>query len=191
MRAAASATLFAFLGPFGTALDRDQLCRTLLTRARRTPIEVLLHFSVSTVARIGGLVRNAHRGNQRLTVAERKTVANVDRFLGGDWWHEPFRAISGIQDEGAATKAAMDVADRYCRDVGAQTGFHPVAFPVRPAPGRLPKYVLVLSPDHQQRRKVRLRRSSTWLARGASPCRLPSSPTRRLGRSRAGSAAAW
>ncbi|MFC4950789.1 three-Cys-motif partner protein TcmP [Pseudonocardia sp. GCM10023141] len=148
LRKAADAALFVFLDPFGTALDRPQLCHLLTTRPRWPPTEVLLHFSVSTVARIGGIVRKAHRQRQQLTAAERKTVANVDRFLGGDWWQAAFRTTAEDHDEGTATQAALDVANRYCTEIGHQTGFTPVAIPVRPAPGRLPKYVLVLFTRH-------------------------------------------
>ncbi|GAA5135530.1 three-Cys-motif partner protein TcmP [Pseudonocardia adelaidensis] len=149
LRDARGAALFVFLDPFGTALDRHQLCNSLLTQARREPTEVLLHFSVSTVARIGGLVRKAHRANQRLTASERKTVATVDRFLGGDWWHATFREIANDHDDGTANRAAMEVADRYCREIGEQTGFRAVPIPVQPAPHLLPKYVLVLFTRHQ------------------------------------------
>ncbi|MDQ4032260.1 MAG: three-Cys-motif partner protein TcmP [Actinomycetota bacterium] len=55
--ATSGAALFAFLDPFGTALDREQLRSQLLGRAGRAPTEILLHVSVSTVARIGGLLR--------------------------------------------------------------------------------------------------------------------------------------
>ncbi len=50
LSAAAGSALFAFLDPFGTALDRQQLRSDLLDRSGRAPTEVLLHFSISTVA---------------------------------------------------------------------------------------------------------------------------------------------
>jgi hypothetical protein len=34
---------------------------------------------------------------------DHKTVANVDRFLGGTWWQESFRAVAGEDDLAAAT----------------------------------------------------------------------------------------
>lgn len=145
---AVGAALFAFLDPFGTALDRDQLRSELLTRPGRAPTEVLLHFSVSTVARIGGLLRAASREGRDLDDQDRKTVANVDRFLGGSWWQESFRAVAGEEDLVTATDVALDVAERYCTTLGAETGFRSVLMPVRPAPMQAPKYVLVLFTRH-------------------------------------------
>lgn len=51
------AALFAFLDPFGTALDQEQISGPLLSRHSTAPVEVLLHMSVGTVARLGGLLR--------------------------------------------------------------------------------------------------------------------------------------
>lgn len=147
---AAGCALFAFLDPFGTALDREQLRRGLLGRAGRAPTEVLLNFSVSTVARIGGLLRGAYRDDRVLEDRDRKTVATVDRFLGGTWWQEPFRAVAGEQDLVTATDIALDVANRYCQSLAAETGFRSVSMPVRPAPMRDPKYVLVLFTRHPE-----------------------------------------
>lgn len=140
--------LFAFLDPFGTALDRQQLRSDLLGRAGRAPTEVLLHFSISTVARIGGLLRVAGWEQRELDEPDRKTVANVDRFLGGQWWHESFRAVANGEDLVTATKVALEVAQQYCADLCAETGFRSISMPVRPGPMQAPKYVLVLFTRH-------------------------------------------
>ena len=58
--AAGGAALFAFLDPFGTALDVGQLRAGLLRRPGRAPTEVLLHFSVLTIARMGGILNASH-----------------------------------------------------------------------------------------------------------------------------------
>lgn len=146
----AGSALFAFLDPFGTALDREHLRSGLLGRVGRAPTEVLLHFSVSTVARIGGLLRAAFRDQRALDERDRKTVANVDRFLGGTWWRESFRTVAGEEDLVTATEVALDVAGRYCNALAAETGFRSVSMPVRPAPMRAPKYVLVLFTRHPE-----------------------------------------
>ena len=147
------AALFVFLDPFGTALDAEQLVGMLRERRRNGPTEVLLHFSVLTIARIGAILRSA-RG-RRLTDADRKTIQRADAFLGGDWWHDAFAALAdkkvqrnaGVLDEDAAltaTDVAMSVAESFCRKVRSETGYRPVLMPVRPEPGKAPKYVLVL-----------------------------------------------
>lgn len=143
---ATGTALFVFLDPFGTALDLTQLRGQLLRRPGRAPTEVLLHFSVSTIARIGGILHRA-RARGQISPSERKTVARVDAFLGGQWWHPEFDALSGTDDEQAlltATDVAMRVAYRFRTGLARQTGFRSVAMPVRPDPGRVPKYVLVL-----------------------------------------------
>lgn len=165
---AAGAALFAFLDPFGTALDLSRLRDDLLRRPGRAPTEVLLHFSVSTIARMGGIL-NAGLARGGLTIPEHKTVARADAFLGGDWWREEFDALRGVVPPTAAdgtpwidlddadlfpetdtwtlltaTDVAMRVARRFCDELGQQTGYRTVSMPVRPEPGRAPKYILVL-----------------------------------------------
>ncbi|MBM0203306.1 hypothetical protein JNW90_09410, partial [Micromonospora sp. STR1s_5] len=56
---AKGASLFAFLDPFGPALDFDLIRTRLLGRPNWPPTELLLHFSVSTVARMGRAVHVA------------------------------------------------------------------------------------------------------------------------------------
>ena len=129
---AAGAALFAFLDPFGTALDVGQLRGGLLRRPGRAPTEVLLHFSVLTIARMGGILNASHaRGG--LSIPERKTVSRADAFLGGDWWHSEFHTLRdlvppetpdeamGDLDEATlltATDVATRVARRFCDRLG-------------------------------------------------------------------------
>lgn len=171
---AADAALFAFLDPFGTALDVNRLRADLLRRPGRAPTEVLLHFSVSTIARMGGIL-NAGRIRGGLSVPELKTVARADAFLGGDWWRDEFDTLRDVVPTTAAdgtqwidydlfdldavelpatesnasamltaTDVALRVAQRFCNDLGRQTGYRTVAMPVRPEQDHAPKYVLVL-----------------------------------------------
>ena len=87
-------------------------------RPQRPPTEALLHVSVNALRRIGGLLRSQH---EVLTDADRKTIARVDRFLGGDWWH-PI-ALGATDEEGVATKVAEQLIGMYCQRVGKATGF--------------------------------------------------------------------
>lgn len=164
----AGAALFAFLDPFGTALDERQLRDDLLGRPGRAPTEVLLHFSVSTIARMGGIL-SAGLSRGSLTMPERKTVARADAFLGGHWWRAEFDALRGMVPPTAsdgtswadvddsdpiletdasvlvtATDIALRVARRFCANVGRDAQCRAVSMPVRPEPDHVPKYVLVL-----------------------------------------------
>ncbi|HEU0086159.1 MAG TPA: three-Cys-motif partner protein TcmP [Pseudonocardiaceae bacterium] len=80
LQLAQGAALFAFLDPFGTALDRAQLVGDLLGRRDRAPVEVLLHLSVSTVARLGGLLRR--RREQGVQVLDRRMPSQSDTWTG-------------------------------------------------------------------------------------------------------------
>lgn len=145
---ARNTALFVFLDPFGAALERAQLVGSLLGRARDLgPTEVLLHFSVSTVARMGGILRRRHRDGIRLSEKDQKTIAHGDLFLGGEWWHEHFESVDE-NDEERATVAALRVADLYQAGIDQETGYKSASMPIRPTPGLLPKYVLVLFTQH-------------------------------------------
>lgn len=140
--------LFAFLDPFGTALDHNLLQSRLLKRPDRAPVEVLLHISVSTVARLGGLFRRRKTDGIALTAADEKSLAHLTRFVGGDWWQEFFAPVRDSEDVGRATEAALGVAREYQRIVCEQSGFLSVSLPIRQRPGLLPRYVLVLFTRH-------------------------------------------
>ncbi|MCW3816303.1 three-Cys-motif partner protein TcmP [Micromonospora sp. DR5-3] len=133
--------LFAFLDPFGTALAYPSLRQQLLQR-RPGVTEVLLHFTASGVARMGGILRKAR--DRPLTGTEEKQVTRVDRFLGGLWWREYFKSESGDVTEERATLIAIRISDRFAQIVREQTGFRAVTIPIRPRPELLPKYVLAL-----------------------------------------------
>lgn len=140
--------LFAFLDPFGTALDREQLVGQLLGRPRvEGPTEVMLHISISTVARIGGLLRRRRQDGKELSAADRKTIEHANRFLGGDWWHEHFEPVRNANDP-SATAAALRVAADYQRKIREDTGCMSVSMPIQHRPHQLPKYLLVLFTWH-------------------------------------------
>lgn len=145
---AKGSALFVFLDPFGAALDRTQLLALLAPPGPGDPpVEVLLHFSISTIARFGGLIRMRWAENRELSPSEAKTVEHGDRFLGGTWWQKHFRPlVEG--DEGSATDAAMRVAAEYQRRIREETGVRSVSLPIRVRPGQSPKYLLVLFTRH-------------------------------------------
>ncbi|MFC6019348.1 three-Cys-motif partner protein TcmP [Plantactinospora solaniradicis] len=143
-----SDALFAFLDPFGPALDYNLLRSGLLGRPSRPPTEVLLHFSVLSVARMGGALRKVRTGGAALTGPDLKSAQHLNRFLGGEWWQQHFATVSDARDEQRATLAAMAVADQYRRMIADGTGFMSMSMPVRPRHDLLPKYVLVLFTRH-------------------------------------------
>lgn len=140
--------LFAFLDPFGPALDFHLIRSGLLSRPARPSTEVLLHISVSAVARMGGQLRTARADGKPLTGSSLATARRLNRFLGGEWWQQHFAAVSGKDDGYQATQAALTVADTYRDMITAATGFMSMSMPVRPRPNLLPRYVLALFTRH-------------------------------------------
>jgi three-Cys-motif partner protein len=143
MRSANEAALFAFLDPFGTALDYDELVSVFFGRAKYPATEVLLHFSVGAIRRTAGLLRA--RASE-LNEADRKTIARADRFLGGDWWHEV--ALQMTDQPKVATRVAEKVAADYCGRICAATGCLAMSYPVRSQPDHEPAYYLTLFTRH-------------------------------------------
>jgi three-Cys-motif partner protein len=135
---AEGSALFAFLDPFGPALDFATIRSRLLSRPNWPRTEVLLHFSVSSVARMGGAVRAARANQIDLSPADRKTEARLNRFLGGAWWQDQLINVDQA-DERRATEIALDIAERYRQMLVAGTRFTSVSIPVRPRPDLLPK----------------------------------------------------
>lgn len=144
LRITKEASLFAFLDPFGPALDFATMKGSLLGRPPWPRTEVLLHFSVLSVARMGSKVHAARRRQGTLSPADAKLAERLDRFLGGFWWQEHFAQIQDEDDVGTATDVAMRVWAEYQRLMLEGTAFQAIQMPVRPRPDLLPKYVLVL-----------------------------------------------
>ncbi|MEV5764823.1 three-Cys-motif partner protein TcmP [Micromonospora sp. NPDC052213] len=141
---AQGASLFAFLDPFGPALDYDVLKAALLGRPSWPPTEVLLHFSVSAVARMGRAVQVARSKRGDLSPADQKTADRLNRFLGDDWWQDHFARVRDEGDDQRATEIALEVCERYEKLLTAGTEYQAIKMPVRPRPDLLPKYVLAL-----------------------------------------------
>lgn len=142
-----ASALFVFLDPFGSAIARDQMISILHRhglRSRWPPTELLLHFSVTSVARYGGKLRGEAVPDDPDEAPMK--LSRVDSFLGGDWWQEPFMRAT---DETSAGKAALVVAEEFARRLAKDTGYMHVAMPVMASPtAKIPKYVLVLFTRH-------------------------------------------
>ncbi|MFG2163730.1 three-Cys-motif partner protein TcmP [Micromonospora chersina] len=145
---AKGSSLFAFLDPFGLALDFNLLRSGLLRRPSPPPTEVLLHFSVSAVARMGRAVQAARTRGNHLTSADQKIAGHLTRFLGDDWWQDFFARVGDEGDDETATGIALRVAAEYEKRLTAGTNYRAVAMPVRSRPELAPKYVLTLFTTH-------------------------------------------
>jgi three-Cys-motif partner protein len=126
--------ILLFVDPFGLAFSRPTLERVLRRRTRQQPIDVLYHFSLSAVARMGRAgVLDGPTSEQNATL--------LDGALGEINWRTDFEKAD---DPSAPTRAALEVATRFGQSVGAAVGLPSTGVPVRQRPGQLPKYVLML-----------------------------------------------
>lgn len=132
--------VLVFVDPFGLAVDRSTLERVLRRRSSQQPIDVLYHFSLSTVARMG-----------RAGVAEgptsRHNAEQLDAALGAVDWREAFERATAPN---APTEAALAVARRFGQSVRHATGIQSTGVPVRQRPGQLPRYLLMLFSANQK-----------------------------------------
>lgn len=123
-----------FVDPFGLAVNRTTLERVLRRRSMQQPIDVLYHFSLSTVARMG-------RAGAVDGPTSRQNAEHLDRALGSIAWREDFEQATAPN---APTEAALSVARRFGESIRRATGLQSTAVPVRQRPGQLPKYLLML-----------------------------------------------
>lgn len=123
-----------FVDPFGLAVNRATLERVLRRRSTQQPIDVLYHFSLSTVARMGraGVVDGP---------TSRHNAEQLDTALGPIGWRRDFELASAPN---APTEAALAVARQFGESVGKGTSIQNTGVPVRQRPGQLPKYLLML-----------------------------------------------
>jgi len=126
--------ILLFVDPFGLAFSRPTLERILGRRNRQQPIDVLYHFSLSAVARMG-------RAGVLAGATSAQNAAQLDAALGDIGWRGDFE---GAEGQGAPTRAALSVARRFGQSVGTTAGLPSTGVPVRQRPGHLPKYVLML-----------------------------------------------
>lgn len=123
-----------FVDPFGLAVSRSTLERILRRRSRQQPIDVLYHFSLSAVARMGraGVVEGP---------TTHQNAEQLDAALGPIGWREDFELATAPN---APTEAALAVARRFGESVRGATNIQSTGMPVRQRPGQLPKYLLML-----------------------------------------------
>lgn len=135
-----SHAVLVFVDPFGLAVDRLTLERVLRRRSSHQPIDVLYHFSLSTVARMGraGVVEGPTSNHN---------AEQLDRALGAVDWREDFERATAPN---APTEAALAVAGRFGQSVRRATGIQSTGVPVRQRPGQLPKYLLMLFSANQK-----------------------------------------
>jgi three-Cys-motif partner protein len=132
--------VLVFVDPFGLGVSRATLERILRARSRRRPVDILFHFSLSTVARMGraGIVEGP--GSER-------NAEQLDQALGAIEWRAAFENAASPS---GPTEAALTIAHRFGASVQRSTGVHNTAIPVRQRPSRLPKYLLMLFSADQQ-----------------------------------------
>lgn len=126
--------VFLFVDPFGLGIARETL-EHILARSKRTqPIDVLFHFSISSVARMGRAGIGDGPGAAH-------SAAQLDLALGPVDWRRWFEYAAG---PGVPTEAALGVAREFGTSVAASTGVRATGIPVRQHPDHLPRYLLIL-----------------------------------------------
>lgn len=132
--------VFLFVDPFGLAISRSTLDALLRRSSRTQPIDVLYHFSLSTVRRMGPV-----------GIDPEKDIAGcarqLDLALGDIDWRNPFERPLW---PGQPTDAALEVAKRFGDSVAQTSGKRVTAIPVRARPSHLPSYVLMLFSSDDQ-----------------------------------------
>jgi three-Cys-motif partner protein len=126
--------ILIFVDPFGLGITLEMLERILRLSSPRRPIDVLYHFSLLSVARMG-----------RAALGQGDSSPNakqLDAALGPVGWREQLAGISS--ESGAATRAALDIGRSFATVVAERTGVPSLGIPVRPRPDHVPKYLLTL-----------------------------------------------
>ncbi|HUF99344.1 MAG TPA: hypothetical protein VMM60_14540 [Ilumatobacter sp.] len=131
----ADRAILLFADPFGLGLSLDVLERVLRASSPHRPIDVLYHFSLLTIARMGRAAMEQGDGSP--------LAAQLDATLGDAGWRERFAEVEPGKD-GAATAAALDVAERFSHVVARRIGVPSLGIPIRRRPGHLPIYQLTL-----------------------------------------------
>jgi three-Cys-motif partner protein len=119
--------ILIFVDPFGLGVTLDTLERILGLSSRRRPIDVLYHFSLLSVARMG-----------RAALGQGDSSPNakqLDSVLGAVGWREHLAGISA--ESGAATRAALGIGRSFATVVADRTGVPSLGIPVRPLSSEL------------------------------------------------------
>lgn len=138
--------VFLFVDPFGLAFDYDVLVRILKQRSAWRPLDVLYHFSLTSVARMAAEAR------RRDTGGESKNASMLDVTLGPIGWRNVFDQVG--TEYAKATEAAVEVARRFAGLIEHETGTKSLSIPVRQRPNHVPKYLLTLFSGDQSGRAL-------------------------------------
>ncbi len=132
--------LLIFIDPFGLALNRTKLLQILERSSINQPIDVIYHFSLSSVARIG-------RAGILDSKSAIQNARRLDETLGIVDWREKF---ANANKSGESTKAAMSVSTQFSTSVSNESSAISTSIVVRQRPGHLPKYKLILFSKNQK-----------------------------------------
>jgi three-Cys-motif partner protein len=130
----ADRAVLLFVDPFGLALSYETLVRVLRRSRDRGPVDVLLHFSTLSIARMG---RAAVKGAGAVTNA-----TQLDRALGPVDWRAALKDLREL--DGAPTQAAIDLAQQFNDAIASECGVPSLSVPIRKRPRHLPLFVLTL-----------------------------------------------
>ena len=138
---AAHAPTLVFLDPFGRSLDHDRTVAALAARGDTVPTELLLNFSLQAVRRMGARLYESEEAQGRAA-----TLANLDSWLGGEWWQEEFlnEKLLELPREQRAHPAALAVWERYASRVRDALGYHSYDVEIRRKPTDKPLFMLAL-----------------------------------------------
>ena len=123
-----------FVDPFGLGIDRATLTRILRRSSAKQPIDVLYHFSLSSVMRMGPAAIRESSGSEKIAL-------QLDATLGPIGWRKDFETALS---PGTAAPAALAVARRFGDAIRESTGLLSTSIPVRQRPEQSPKYLLML-----------------------------------------------
>jgi three-Cys-motif partner protein len=131
--------LLVFLDPFGASLPHSASIPAVLGRGGDLPTEVLLNFSVETLRRAGARIHQP-----KGAVGRDATLAKMDNWLGGDWWHHYFLDPESAADTDSAYEPAERITDEYARMVCAESNCSVFPVEIRRAASHKPLFRLML-----------------------------------------------
>lgn len=131
----ADRAILLFADPFGLGMSLDVLERVLRASSSHRPIDVLYHFSLLTIARMGRAAMEQGDGSP--------LADQLDATLGDVDWRARFAEVEP-GNAGAATASALDIADQFSRVVTRRVGVPSLGIPIRRRPGHLPIYQITL-----------------------------------------------
>lgn len=127
--------VLTFIDPFGvSAVSREQMTGTLLSKDRKTSSEVLVNLNIEAISRHGGCLQwSADRQPElKLSVQHDEGIDLSDAFFGGAWWRRSF--LEARERTADANQAAMEVVNQYRTIIKTKTGASSLAVPIRRSP---------------------------------------------------------